>query len=191
VLAETRSRGGVGGIAVTHDHADHVEALDELRSRAGDPPVAAAGQLGPLRALPTPGHSPDSVTWLAGDVAFTGDAVLGEGSVFVFSQLGEYLAALEDLRARPLRVLLPGHGEPVLEPAARIGELVAHRLERERRLLAALGDGARSVDELLDRAWADAPAALRPAAAVTLAAHLDKLAAEGLLPEGVERPRFG
>jgi hypothetical protein len=44
------------------------------------------------------------------------------------------------------------------------------------------------VDELLDRAWDDAPPALRPAAAVTLAAHLDKLAEEGRLPEGVERP---
>src|SRR4051794_27701030 len=93
VLAEAGRRGGVGGIAVTHHHADHVEALDALRSRAGDPPVATTGRLGPLRAVATPGHSPDSVTWLAGEVAFTGDAVLGQGSVFVSSQLGEYLAA--------------------------------------------------------------------------------------------------
>jgi hypothetical protein len=34
------------------------------------------------------------------------------------------------------------------------------------------------------------PAILRQAAAVTLAAHLDKLAEEGRLPEGVERPRM-
>jgi hypothetical protein len=44
------------------------------------------------------------------------------------------------------------------------------------------------VEELLDGAWSDAPAELRPLAAVTLAAHLDKLAAEGRLPDGVERP---
>ena len=43
----------------------------------------------------------------------------------------------------------------------------------------ALDAGLRSTDELLDRVWADAPSALRPAAAVTLAAHLDKLAEEG------------
>jgi hypothetical protein len=36
--------------------------------------------------------------------------------------------------------------------------------------------------------WADAPAELRFAAAITLAAHLDKLDDEGRLPEGVERP---
>jgi hypothetical protein len=34
----------------------------------------------------------------------------------------------------------------------------------------------------LDSAWSDVPAALRPLAAVTLAAHLDKLAEEGRLP---------
>jgi hypothetical protein len=41
---------------------------------------------------------------------------------------------------------------------------------------------------MLDHAWADVPAILRPAAAVTLAAHLDKLEEEGRLPAGVERP---
>ena len=48
--------------------------------------------------------------------------------------------------------------------------------------------GLRAGRDLLDRAWSDAPAALRPAAAVTLAAHLDKLEEEGRLPDGVERP---
>lgn len=191
VAAEAAARGGAGGIAITHDHIDHVEGLDALRARlGGGVEVAADGRLGPLVAVSTPGHSPDSVTWLAGDVAFTGDAVLGTGSVFVWSQLGEYLAALEGLRARRLRLLLPGHGDPVLDPDARIGELIAHRLDRERRLLAALDRGARSVDELLDDAWSDAPPDLRPAATVTLAAHLDKLDAEGRLPAGVQRPRL-
>jgi hypothetical protein len=56
-------------------------------------------------------------------------------------------------------------------------------------VVAALGAGKRTVEELLDDVWDDTPAVLRPAAAVTLAAHLDKLADEGRLPEGVERPR--
>jgi hypothetical protein len=76
----------------------------------------------------------------------------------------------------------------VEDPAAKLEQYVAHRLERERRLVGALDAGKRSVDELLDDVWEDAPAALRPAAAWTLAAHLDKLETEGRLPEGVERP---
>jgi glyoxylase-like metal-dependent hydrolase (beta-lactamase superfamily II) len=128
---------------------------------------------------------------VTGRVALTGDAVLGEGSVFIAPDPGAlagYLDALRALRARALDVLLPGHGPPVDDPAAKLDEYIAHRLDRERRLVAALEAGRRSVDELLDDVWDDAPAALRPAAAVTLAAHLDKLADEGRLPEGVERP---
>ncbi|MEA2161447.1 MAG: hypothetical protein QOD66_3827, partial [Solirubrobacteraceae bacterium] len=72
---------------------------------------------------------------------------------------------------------------------AKLDEYVSHRLERERRLVAALHAGKRTVQDLLDDVWDDAPAVLRPAAAVTLAAHLDKLADEGRLPEGVQRPK--
>ena len=202
IIAAARVRGGVGGIALTHDHADHAEAVAALRDAAGVPPVAAArfpgdvtladgDAFGPLRAVATPGHAPDHLAFVAGDVCFTGDAVLGEGSVFVAPDPGAlrgYLAGLERLRALDLGVLCPGHGPPVADPAAKLDGYLAHRRDRERRLVAALGDGLRGAGELLDRVWDDAPAALRPAAAVTLAAHLDKLAEEGRLPDGVERP---
>jgi glyoxylase-like metal-dependent hydrolase (beta-lactamase superfamily II) len=201
VLAECKARGGLGGIALTHDHADHAGALAALRAAGGSPRVAAArgdvdlvlddgARFGPLEAQLTPGHAPDHLAFVAGEVAFTGDAVLGEGSVFISpgpGALAGYLDGLARLRARPLRLLCPGHGPPVADPAAKLDEYVAHRLDRERRLLEALGRGLRSVDDLLDAVWDDAPAPLRGAAAITLAAHLDKLAEEGRLPDGVER----
>ena len=121
----------------------------------------------------------------------TGDAVLGEGSVFVAPDPGAlagYLDALSRLRERELSLICPGHGPPVHDPAAKLDQYISHRLERERRLVVALADGKRTVDELLDDVWEDAPAMLRPAAAVTLAAHLDKLDDEGRLPDGVQRP---
>ena len=126
--------------------------------------------------------------WVHERVCCTGDAVLGEGSVFVSGTLAAYLDSLRELRALDLALLLPGHGPPVTDPAAKLDEYVTHRLDRERRLLAALESGKRSVDDLLDDAWSDAPQAMRLPAAVTLAAHLDKLDEEGRLPEGVERP---
>ncbi len=199
---EIAARGGLGGIALTHDHADHNEAVEPIRARFPGAPLAAARgaadirlapgrAVGPLEPVPTPGHAPDHYAFVVGRAALTGDAVLGEGSVFIAPDPGAltgYLDALRGLRARELDVLLPGHGPPVDDPAAKLDQYISHRLDRERRLLAALAGGARTVDELLDEVWNDAPAALRPAAAVTLAAHLDKLADEGRLPEGVERP---
>jgi hypothetical protein len=79
----------------------------------------------------------------------------------------------------------------VTRPAAKLREYLEHRRAREAALLAALGAGARTVDELLDAAWADVPDVLRPAAAVTLAAHMDKLAGEGRLPADAVRPPLG
>jgi glyoxylase-like metal-dependent hydrolase (beta-lactamase superfamily II) len=102
--------------------------------------------------------------------------------------LAGYLAGLQRLRERRPAVIAPGHGPVVGDPDAKLAQYIEHRLDRERRLLAALDGGRRTVDELLDAAWSDAPAILRPAAAITLAAHLDKLADEGRLPEGVQRP---
>jgi glyoxylase-like metal-dependent hydrolase (beta-lactamase superfamily II) len=197
VAQEARRRGGLGGIALTHEHADHAEGLESLRALTGEPPVAdvADGErFGPLEAVATPGHAPDHVAFVSGAVCFTGDAVLGEGSVFIAPDPGAlagYLEALRGLRRRPLELLCPGHGPPVTDPATKLDEYVAHRLERERRLVAALGAGTRRVEDLLDAAWDDVPAALRGAAAVTLAAHLDKLEGEGRLPPGVQRPQLG
>jgi glyoxylase-like metal-dependent hydrolase (beta-lactamase superfamily II) len=202
VLSDARDRGGIAGIALTHDHRDHSEAADELRRRAGGVPVAArfdgadvrlsdGDEFGPLLAIATGGHAADHLAFVAGRACFSGDAILGEGSVFVWPDPGSlhrYLDALRRLRALELTVICPGHGPVVLEPATKLDEYVAHRLDRERRVVAALDAGLRTADELLDRVWSDAPAALRPAATVTLAAHLDKLDEEGRLPDGVQRP---
>ena len=205
LVAEIEHRGGLGGVALTHQHADHTAAVPAIRARYPDATLAAANNdadvrladgdvFGPLEAVATPGHAPDHLAFLAGHAALTGDAVLGEGSVFIAPDpgaLAAYLGALARLRDRPLEVLCPGHGPPVFEPTAKLDEYIAHRLDRERRLVNALASGKRTTNELLDEAWADVPAGLRPAATVTLAAHLDKLADEGRLPAGVERPVVG
>jgi glyoxylase-like metal-dependent hydrolase (beta-lactamase superfamily II) len=148
-------------------------------------------KFGPFEAVATPGHAADHLAFVTGDVAMTGDAVLGEGSVLIWPDPGAlagYLEALAKLRERPLAIICPGHGPLVRNADAKLEEYIAHRLEREQRLVAALNDGKRTTGELLDEVWDDAPDVLRPAAAATLAAHLDKLADEGRLPPGVERP---
>jgi glyoxylase-like metal-dependent hydrolase (beta-lactamase superfamily II) len=176
--------GSIEGVVLTHSHADHAEGAEWLRTPVVLP--VDGQEVGPFRALGTPGHSADSVCLLFGDVCFTGDTVLGTGSVFIApgeGSLSAYLDSLRRLRELDLSVICPGHGPYVWDPAAKLDEYIAHRLDRERRLVEALASGLRSRDELLDAVWSDAPAELRPAAALTLAAHLEKLSEEGRLPD--------
>jgi len=181
--------GRIEGIVLTHSHHDHSEGAEPLAERAGGVEVVKPGEgdeIGPFTALATPGHAPDHVCLLLGRTCFTGDTVLGRGSVFIApgeGSLSAYLASLRRLAQLELDVLCPGHGPYVWDPRAKLEEYMAHRLDRERALVAALEDGARTEEELLDGAWADVPTHLRPAAALTLTAHLEKLAEEDRLPE--------
>ena len=174
---------GIEGVVLTHSHADHAESAHLF-----DVPVILpvdGESVGPFQAVGTPGHSPDSVCLLWDRICFTGDTVLGEGSVFVApgeGSLSAYLDSLRRLRSLDLEVLCPGHGPYVWDPAAKLDEYISHRLERERRLLEALGAGLRTEDKLLDAAWSEVPAELRPAAALTLRAHMEKLREENRLP---------
>jgi glyoxylase-like metal-dependent hydrolase (beta-lactamase superfamily II) len=182
------ARGPVEGVVLTHGHPDHAEGAAEL----GAPVIRPADgeRAGPFEVVSTPGHSPDSVSLISGGTCFTGDTVLGTGSVFIApgeGSLSAYLNSLHRLRGLDLEVLCPGHGPYVWDPAAKLDEYIEHRLERERRLLEALDAGLRTRDELLDSAWSDAPPQLRDFAALSLASHLEKLAEEGRLPDGVER----
>src|SRR5271166_655339 len=205
VASAVEERGGLGGIVLTHDHHDHSEAVGELRERhpaplaagrgAVDVQLAEGARFGPFEAVATPGHAADHFALIGAGACFTGDAVLGCGSVFISPHKGAmagYLRALTRLSLREdFDVLCPGHGPPVWDAHARLEEYVAHRIDRENHLLMALAEGRRSVRDLLDTVWAEVPEQLRPAATATLAAHLDKLEEEQVLPRGVERPSFG
>jgi glyoxylase-like metal-dependent hydrolase (beta-lactamase superfamily II) len=180
---------GIEGVVLTHGHADHAEGAGLYGAPVHQPGEGQSA--GPFSAVATPGHSADSVCLLWHErVCFTGDTVLGSGSVFIApgeGSLSAYLESLRRLRSLPLEVLCPGHGPYVWDPAAKLDEYIAHRLDRERRLVEALDAGLRTQDELLDAAWSDAPAELRYFAGLSLASHLEKLADEGRLPDGVER----
>jgi len=201
------TRGGIAGVLLTHSHSDHnagcemlgaevvvgnEAGFDDLAAMLATEPVAlppapTARRVGPFEVLATPGHAPDHVAYAFGEVCFCGDLVLGEGSTIVPPAAGggslvDYMRSLDALAALGASLLCPGHGEWITDPAAKLAEYIAHRRERERMLVAALDAGRRSDDELLDAAWSDVPAPMRPAAALALRAHLEKLAAEGRLP---------
>jgi glyoxylase-like metal-dependent hydrolase (beta-lactamase superfamily II) len=198
-LDAVMAHGPFEGIALTHSHHDHAEGAPALAARAGGLEVVlprGGERVGPFEAIATPGHAPDHVALLFGAVLFSGDTVLGTGSVFVGGEEGSMTAYLDSLRRLlelDLEAICPGHGPVVWDPRAKLEEYLAHRLEREQLVIEALEAGASSRDELLDRAWSDvdfdAAPYLRFAAGLTLDAHLDKLSAEGRLRERISRLR--
>src|SRR3954451_2610672 len=186
------ARHAVHGIVITHGHEDHDEGAARLAAAAGGVPILYPGRgdsSGPFEVLPTPGHSRDSVCLVFANVCFTGDTVLGEGSVFISPDgggLGPYLEALETLLERGFDALCPGHGPIVWNPREKLEGYIAHRPARERRVIAAIDGGAETRDQILEIVWSDAPLdsdpLLRQVALETLEAHLDKLKDEGRLP---------
>ncbi|MGH2981177.1 MAG: MBL fold metallo-hydrolase [Solirubrobacterales bacterium] len=187
IRAAAGGRGGIGGVLVTHGHGDHNAGAPLLE--AGLIEISEGERHGPLTALATPGHSTDHLCLIAGRVCFSGDLVLGEGFTIVPPDAGSLIAYMESLRRLSeldLELICPGHGPWVTDPAAKIEEYVEHRMMRERRLVAALERGERSRAALLAEVWDDVPKELRPAAALVMQAHLDKLAAEGRLPGSLQ-----
>jgi glyoxylase-like metal-dependent hydrolase (beta-lactamase superfamily II) len=176
-VSEGDESAALAGAAPARTDADraHPSSADRSGSRVG-----------PLEVVPTPGHARDHVVFVWAEVCFCGDLILGEGSSIVppaayGGSLVDYMESLRRVRALDVAVLAPGHGPLIEDPKAKVDEYIAHREEREARLVAALDAGERSRERLLGAAWDDVPEILRPAAAMAMQAHLEKLEAEGRL----------
>jgi glyoxylase-like metal-dependent hydrolase (beta-lactamase superfamily II) len=186
VRTAAEARGGIGAVLLTHGHGDHADGAELLGVEATT--LADGESEGPLTAVATPGHAADHLIFVAEDEGFVGDLIAGMGSTIVpprenGGSLADYMASLRKVAALDLQVLHPGHGPDISDPAAKIADYIAHRQEREDKLVAALEAGERSRTALLDRVWDDVPAQLRGAAGVAMQAHLEKLEDEGRLPE--------
>jgi glyoxylase-like metal-dependent hydrolase (beta-lactamase superfamily II) len=189
IRAAADARGGIGTVLLTHDDADHLAGVEPLGI---EPTRPADGEtIAGLTAIATPGHAAEHLSFLlpgdGGSACFCGDLILGQGSTIVGPRefggsLADYMESLRRLQQLELTVLYPGHGPEVGDPEAKIAEYIAHRQEREDRLIAALDRGERSRAALLAEVWDDVPADLRGPAAIAMEAHLEKLQDEGHLP---------
>jgi ribonuclease/clavin/mitogillin len=139
-----------------------------------------------LEVLHTPGHAPGHLCLreTRSNAVIAGDMVASVGTILVEPQDGDmtlYLRSLERLRALSPSMLLPAHGLPRLDADAVLERYVTHRLAREAKVLAALEahEGPAEPRELVPVAYADAPRAVWPLAAMSTEAHLLKLVKDG------------
>ena len=194
----------VEGVLVTHTHRDHSPASAYVARRYGarrvgrlprhpefhDPgfvsdEVPDDGALydsddGPLVAIGTPGHASNHVCWYHRPTRalLTGDHVLGTVSPVILPPDGnmtEYLDSLSRLLQLDVSCILPGHGAVLRNPPRVLQGLIAHRLAREAKAVAALGRTPATLDQLLGRVYDDVDPALHEYARYSLLAHLEKL----------------
>ena len=194
-------------VALTHHHADHVAGVAAVRERyrvkvaahAGVArhvpidvaltdgerlPLASGIRPWDLRVVGTPGHTRDHLCFLheSSGALFCGDHVAGTGTVVIDPPEGDmraYLDSLERLIALEPTLLFPAHGSPQGAAVRRLRALVAHRLEREAKVLDALGPEPRTAAELVPLVYTDVKPDLWSWAERSLLAHLLKLEAEG------------
>jgi glyoxylase-like metal-dependent hydrolase (beta-lactamase superfamily II) len=193
-------------VLVTHDHPDHVDGAATLHERwpaaafrkraplpAGDgipwqaiekEPMIAAGSE-QVWALATPGHAPDHTCFFEvhSGILLGGDLAINGSTVVIHAERGGSLRAyLRSLRAvlelQP-RVILPAHGDPILQPAALLRGYISHRMAREQQVLECLAAGLDTADAIADRLYAATADALKPAARQNVLAHLQKLLEDG------------
>jgi glyoxylase-like metal-dependent hydrolase (beta-lactamase superfamily II)/8-oxo-dGTP pyrophosphatase MutT (NUDIX family) len=210
LLAAIAASGGrLRWILTTHTHVDHSPAAQLLKERTGAqvlgmpaPPferqdhdfapdrspvdgerIEAGGAT--LRVLHTPGHASNHLCYLLEEerLLFTGDHIM-QGSTVVINppdgNMRDYFASLNALFDIELEWLAPGHGFLIGQPHAAVRRLLAHRQQREDKVLAALrAAGAATIAALLPTVYDDVPAERHAPAARSLLAHLQKLEAEG------------
>jgi len=183
-------------LLLTHGHGDHAGAVDALLellpgasvAGAGHPRARALGRedrvetdAGTLRAIPTPGHTRDHLSffWEEESALFPGDMVLGVGDTTWVAEypgcVADWLASLGTLEAMEIRTVYPAHGPDVEDPSSLWRRYRAHREGRIARVRRALAEAPGAAPEVvLDRVYGDTiPPGLRPAAMSSLAALME------------------
>jgi glyoxylase-like metal-dependent hydrolase (beta-lactamase superfamily II) len=190
-------------ILVTHGHPDHFPGAAPLAAATGAPVVAhrdarfphdrvlrdgeriAAGSASVL-ALEAPGHAADHLVFVLEDerALFTGDVILGRGTVIVAPPGGDmraYQRTLRRLRDEfgDAQAIYGGHGPEIRAPRETIDFYIRHREEREAAILEQLRHGPMTIPALVAAIYQDVARSLWPAAARQVLAYLIALEREG------------
>jgi glyoxylase-like metal-dependent hydrolase (beta-lactamase superfamily II) len=132
----------------------------------------------------TPGHTSNHMAYALEEekALFCGDHVMAWATSVIAppdGNMGQYLNSLRLLLERPEDVYYPTHGPSPREPRSLVRAYLAHRRMREEAILARLGQGDRSIGEIVRANYADLDPRLEAAAALTTLAHLEHLIEQG------------
>ncbi len=173
-------------------HIGEARRLDASADMDFRPDVALAdgdvvsGDGWTMEALATPGHTANHMAFALkeADLIFSGDHVMAWSTTIVAPPDGsmrDYMASLEKFAARPEPLYLPGHGTAVRDAPRFVRHLKQHRLGREASILHRLSKGAADIPTLVKAIYIGLEPRLAGAAALSVLAHLEDLAARGVV----------
>lgn len=133
-----------------------------------------------FETVTTPGHTMNHLAFALKEefALFSGDHVMAWSTSIVAPPDGSmrsYMQSLEKLLPRSETIYFPGHGAPVKEPHQFVKGLIAHRKAREASILAELSREPVSISDLVDHIYIGLADYLKPAAALSVFAHLEDL----------------
>lgn len=179
-------------VLLTHAHPDHSEGAlaiaERLRTEIAKlhDGLSIHTDAGELRAIATPGHTPDHFAFHfpAENALFCGDLMMGGLDTALVAlpegNLQQYLQSLEKLRALRPAVIYPAHGEPFYDADAAIDRYIRHREERLVQVVRALKGRSMTAEALIDVIYgASLEPVLRNYAGSAIEAYLAFLAAGG------------
>ena len=142
-----------------------------------------AGDLS-LTVHATPGHCANHLAFGLGSDLLSGDHVMGWNSTLVAvpdGSMADYLASLDRVIVLPYRRYVPAHGGPIADGRGFAQALKVHRQGRNEQVLAAVAGGARSIGAIVAGIYPQQSFMVRRAAGMTITAHVEFLAQQGLL----------
>ncbi len=165
------------------DAGGDTDFVPDRRLADGD---VIAGDGWALEAIATPGHTANHLAFaLKGtDVLFSGDHVMGWSTSIVAppdGAMSDYMASLHRLARRPETIYLSGHGDVIRDAPAFVGHYIEHRHGREASILHRLGKGEADIPSLVRAIYIGLDPRLAGAAGLSTLAHLEDLAARGLV----------
>ena len=137
-----------------------------------------------LKTLHTPGHARGHLCFYDEDFGFllSSDNVVGTGSVLIAPPEGNmrsYLDSLQRMKNLPnLRFLCGSHGSAIFDAKEKIESYIVHRLDRERKILDAIKNGAKTPREIVEKVYQDVSPELWQLAEKSVEAHLEKIEGE-------------
>jgi glyoxylase-like metal-dependent hydrolase (beta-lactamase superfamily II) len=137
-----------------------------------------------MEAIPTPGHTSNHICYALAEenALFSGDHIMGWSTTVVTppdGNMADYLASLDLIKARNFATLWPTHGPPITAPGPFIDAYRAHRMDRERQILAQLAAGETRIVEMVPKMYVGVDVRLYPAAARSVHAHMIELVRTG------------